>query len=153
MKKGFTLIEILVAITIMAIIGGIIFSAFSRLNSRKALDASANLVVSVLDQARSTTLASRNASSYGVYFGQGEVVIFPGVAYSAGDLSNVTTNLHQAVGIRGISFAGGSTSVVFERLTGGTTSYGSVEVFLRSAPDTYKTISISPTGVATVEGE
>ena len=58
MNKGYTLLELLIAIVIIAIAVTIVALSFSKLNKHSALDKSADLVVSVLNEARALTLAS-----------------------------------------------------------------------------------------------
>ena len=149
--KGFTILEILIAVSIVTLAVTIIAFSFSKLNSRHALDQSAALVVAILDEARSLTLSSTGDSQYGVYFEDSRVVLFKGSTYSQSDLSNVVTELNALVGLRNVTLAGGGTSVVFKRLTGGTDQVGSVEIFLKASPETPRTVSVSATGVSNVD--
>ncbi|OHA88634.1 MAG: hypothetical protein A3C70_03490 [Candidatus Zambryskibacteria bacterium RIFCSPHIGHO2_02_FULL_43_14] len=148
--KGLTVLEILFAISILTLAVTIVAFSFSKLNSKQALDRSADLVVSILDDARSLTLSSKGGSQYGVQFEASQVILFKGVAYSSSDSSNVVTELNPMVGLRNVVLSGGGVSVVFERLTGNTNHAGSVEVFLKAVPETLRTISISATGVSNV---
>ena len=145
--KGFTVLEILVAISIITLVVTIITISFSKLNSAQALDKSADLVASVLDEARSLTLSSKGDSQYGIYFEDSQVTLFKGTTYSPSDPANVATNLHALVGLRNITLSGGGTSVIFKRLTGNTAETGTVEVFLKDSPTTFRTITISATGI------
>ena len=145
--KGFTVLEILVAISIITLVVTIITISFSKLNSAQALDKSATLVTAVLDEARSLTLSSKGDSQYGIYFGDSQVTLFKGATYSPSDPANVVTNLHALVSLRNITLFGGGTSVVFKRLTGNTNQTGTAEVFLKDSPTTFRTITISATGI------
>lgn len=153
MRRGFTLIEILLVLVILSIIGGLTFTYFSRLNASKALESSASLVASVLDQARSLTLNSKNASVYGVHLAEDSVTLFTGAVYDSGSLSNVVSNTHHLVGIRAITLAGGGDEVVFSRLSGETANSGSLEVFLESDPDNYRVINIASSGIVDISAE
>lgn len=146
-NKGFTALEILVAISIITLAVTIITVSFSRLNSAQALDKSATLVTSVLDEARSLTLSSQGDSQYGVYFEDSQVTLFKGATYSSPDPVNVVTFLHSLVGLRNITLSGGGMSVVFKRLIGSTDETGTLEVFLKNSPTTFRTITISATGL------
>lgn len=149
-NKGLTILEILFAISIITIAVTIVIFSFSKLNSSQALDKSAILVVSILDEARSLTLSSKSNDQYGVYFEASRVVLFKGATYSPSDSSNVATELNSLVELRNFNFGGvGGTSVVFKRLTGGTDQPGSVKVYLKASPTgTFHTVSISATGVS-----
>ncbi len=147
MQKGFTIIETLLAVVIMGIAITIVTLSFGKVESRQALDKSAALVVSVLNEARSMTLSSISDSRYGVSLQDDQMVLFKGFAYATSTQSNITTSLNASVGIRNINLAGGSTNVVFDRLTGATSQSGTFEVYLRSATTSFKRITINSTGL------
>ncbi|MDP3874951.1 MAG: prepilin-type N-terminal cleavage/methylation domain-containing protein [bacterium] len=149
--KGFTVLEILVAISIIALAVTIITISLSKLNSSQVLDKSATLVTSILDEARSLTLSSKDDSQYGVYLEDSQVVLFKGATYSQSNPTNVVTSLHSLVGLRSIILSGGGTSVVFKRLTGNTDQAGTAEVFLKSSPTTFHTITVSATGIVELD--
>ncbi len=145
------MLEILVAISIMTLAVTIVAFSFSKLNSKQALDKSADLVVSILDEARSLTLSSAGDSQYGVYFEDSQVTLFKGATYLPSDPVNVVTSLHPLVSIRDITLSGGGTSVVFKRLTGNTNQTGTAEVFLKASSTTFRTITISGTGIVELD--
>ena len=149
-ERGFSLIEILVVITILAVVVTIIIISLSKLNSSQALDKGASLVVSVLDQARSLTLSAKDDSQYGVHFEDSGVVLFKGSVYSSSDPLNISTSIDGRVGIRNVSLAGGGSDVVFKRLTGSTDQAGTLELFLKASPTTIRTINVTITGVASM---
>ena len=138
-NKGFTILEMLMAIAIGAIVVTIITLSFGKLNSEQALDKSAMTVVSVLDEARSLTLASLNATRYGVRLEDSQVIILPTYA---------TTTINALVGIRNINLNGGGDTVYFERLSGATLQSGTFEVYLKNSSTTFRTISINTNGLA-----
>jgi prepilin-type N-terminal cleavage/methylation domain-containing protein len=146
-NKGFTVIEIILVLALGALLTGFIALSFSKVNEHEALDTNADLVVSVLNEARSLTLSSVGNTRYGVHFDADQVVLFSGASYSSGAASNVPTALNPRVALRNISFGGGS-NVVFDRLTGATSQSGALQIYLKSATTTYKTISVSATGLS-----
>ena len=146
-QKGFTLIETLLAIVIMGIAVGLVSLSFPKLESSQVLDKSSSLVVSVLNEARSLTLSGKSDSQYGVYFQDDQLALFRGSTYATSTSDNVFTTLNSLVGIRNISLSGGSSRVLFDRLTGATSQAGSLEVYLRSDTASYKRVTISSTGV------
>ena len=126
-NKGFTLLEILFGIAILAIAITIVTLSFSKINENIALDKSVDIAILVLDEARSSALAAKSGSQYGV---------------------NIESlQLNPLVGIRNISLSGGGTSVIFNKLTGATSQSGSFEIYLKETSTTYKTINISTTGI------
>ncbi|MDO8569950.1 MAG: prepilin-type N-terminal cleavage/methylation domain-containing protein [bacterium] len=149
--RGFTVLEILIAISIMVLTITIVTFSFSKLNSSQTLDKSADLVVSILNEARSLTLSSVNDSQYGVSFEDSQVILFKGSIYLLSDPSNVVTELNSLVGLRNIILNGGGTSVIFKRLTGNTFETGTVEIFLKASTTTFRTITISATGIVELD--
>lgn len=146
-KKGFTLLEILIALAIVSLMLTVIFFSLSKFNSYQALDKSADLVVSVLEEARSRTLSSVGASQYGVKLDEFEVTLFKGTTYAPADPDNMVTDLNTLVAIRDVVLAGSGTSVVFKRLTGSTDEVGTAQIYLKADPTIFRTITISSTGV------
>lgn len=145
--KGFTLLEMFITIAILGIVTTLVITAFSKLNSRQALDKSADLVVSILNEARSLTLSSSEATQYGVNFQTSQIVLFAGASYATSSVSNIITPLNSYVEIRDVSLTASSTSVVFKRLSGKALQTGSIKVFLKNDPSTFRIITVSATGM------
>lgn len=144
MNKGFTLVEILVSLSVLAIISGIVMFSFSSVNSSGALERSASDVVSALNQARSQTLSSKDNSIYGVRFEESEVIIFR-ESFSAGNSENVSVTLTSPVSLSEVSLAGGGSEVLFERFTGKVAAHGTVT--LSGSASSTKVITIYETGL------
>jgi prepilin-type N-terminal cleavage/methylation domain-containing protein len=145
--RGLTLIEIVFVLAILTILGTITVSVFKNANSRHALDKSAYLVVSVLNQARSLTLASKENTQYGVHFEQGNVTIFEGSSYSASSPTNMRTDLNSSIIISNINL-GGPTNVIFERLTGKALQSGSVTLTPTASSTDSRVVNIYSTGIS-----
>lgn len=140
-----------IALGIMLLVASVVLSGF--LNFRKAslLNSSAELVASTLLGARVKTLSSEGGYAYGVHFENDRVVLFRGATYSAGDPNNVATVLPSAVEISAIALAGGGSDLVFARLTGATTQYGSVTLRVKSDPGRTRAVSVTATGIVSVQ--
>lgn len=152
-QKGFTLIEIIVAIGVLAIIGTTIFVGFSAATESADLKTSAFKVVDALQFARTRTIASLASSQYGVHFEQTQYVLFRGATYNASDPDNIVYPLSLRVEIADITLAGGGSDVVFDRITGKTTQNGTVTVRLTADPTQLKTIEISVAGRSDVSAD
>ncbi len=139
--------ETLVAMVILGICITIVVLTFGKLKSSQALDKDAELVSSVITEARSLTLAGSSASRYGVNIQDSQIVLFVGDSYATATPSNIITPLNSMVGIRNVSLNGGGTSLIFDRLTGSTSNFGTFEVYLRSATTSFKKISVGLTGI------
>ncbi|MEK7488118.1 MAG: prepilin-type N-terminal cleavage/methylation domain-containing protein, partial [Patescibacteria group bacterium] len=73
-SEGFTMIEIIVAIGVLAIVGTTVFVGFSKATESADLKTSAFKVVDALQFARTRTIASLASSQYGVHFEQTQYV-------------------------------------------------------------------------------
>jgi prepilin-type N-terminal cleavage/methylation domain-containing protein len=144
--KGFSLVELLVVVGILVLLTGIIMTTFVSFRKGQALDKDAELMVAVLRQARSQTLASKNLSQYGVHFASSKITIFTGTTYSAGAGGNYDFPLNATDTIITINLVGGGSDVVFKRLSGETSQNGTIVV---SSPTTSRTrtITIYKTGL------
>jgi prepilin-type N-terminal cleavage/methylation domain-containing protein len=148
--RGFTIIEILLVISILAVITSIITISLAELNGSQSLEKSADLVVAVLGEARSSTLSSKDDMSYGVHLTPSQMILFRGDTYLDTDPNNVVTDLNTLTGIKDVVLVGGGRDITFKRLTGGTDEVGTFKVFLQASTDTFKTITVSATGVVSV---
>ncbi len=146
-NHGFTLIEILMVIAIMGILITIIISSFSILNKSQALEKSVRQGASIVSQARSLTLSSKEDSNYGVHFESSTLTLFKGPTYSALDANNIITPLNNLVSITNIALTGGGSDVVFERLSGSISTPGTITYTLG---DKTKSLTISGTGLIEV---
>ena len=144
--NGFTLVELLIVLSILALLIGITLTTFISFRKSQSLALDVQTITSVLRQARNQTLSSKNASVYGVHFSQGVVTLFTGATYTVGAATNEDFNLSGADTIVTISLAGGGSDVVFIRLTGETVQNGTIVV---SSPSTSqaKTVTIYKTGL------
>lgn len=149
-RNGFTLIELLVSIAVISIIGASIFLGYGAISRNTELKTTTFKVVDVLNLARTRTLASLGASSYGVHFEQTQYALFKGTTYNAADPNTIFYPLSSAVEIGSIALSGGVVDVVFERLTGKTAQTGTVRVQLAADSSKFKTISIIGSGRADI---
>lgn len=148
-NRGISLIEILVVVSILAIIVAIVVPNFSKFHNQQALRNTTEDVISLLNEARNNTISSKDSNTYGIHFETGKATLFTGTAYTV-SASNKQIIFDKAVSIPtsgGIILNGGGSDVIFNRLTGETTKYGTVIIRLISDASSQKTINISKLGV------
>lgn len=146
-QKGVTLVELLVVVVVLTIILSIVFSQLSKTRELQILKNAVNEVLSVLDQARSKTLASVDSSEYGVRFQSDQVIIFKGKVFSSGDPDNEATNIFSPAVISNVTLggvSGESGSFYFNRLSGTPSEAGTVTI---STSNYSKVVTISATGI------
>lgn len=144
-KKGITIVEIILSISIIVLLISVILPRFSDMRNYETLKSATEDVLSVVDKARSQTLASVNSSEYGVHFETNNVIIFKGKTYSSSATDNETIPILSPTSITTISLTGGVSDIYFNRLTGSPSASGSVVL---SNGSFTRTITISATGVA-----
>jgi Tfp pilus assembly protein FimT len=147
MNRGVSALEILIAISIATALTIFVVSTFSGFKSNQELNSSVEIGISLLQDARSKTLSSKDASQYGVHFELGKAVLFKGTVYSAVDPNNDDVLISQNVEISGISLQGGGSEVIFKRLTGETDQYGTITFRLKSNTANTKIITVIATGI------
>ncbi|MDP3661564.1 MAG: prepilin-type N-terminal cleavage/methylation domain-containing protein [bacterium] len=147
--RGFTLLEVVVSVAILALVVGAGWFSFSSYAARRELDSGAARVAALITEARSKTLAGENSSAYGVHFESDRAVLFRAPTYQAGSSDNKTEMLARRITISTISFSGNE--VIFKRLTGAAVSAGSITLLVRGNPSVSKTVSVNTLG--TVESE
>lgn len=149
-NKGISMIEILIVIAIMVVIIAIVVLSLSRFRAEQSLQGTTADIVSLLNEARTNTISSKNSTTYGVYFETNRAVLFAGSSFSEPNSNNKQLDLDSTVNIPssgGISLNGGSSSVVFTRISGDTANYGTIILRLTSDATRQKTITINKTGV------
>ena len=164
-KKGFTLMELVLVIAILGIIAGLGIGNYANFLRQSSLDSAANEIVAKLREAQTNSQASSDNYAWGVEFdttNKDRYVIFKGncsndAALSCRTLSDCSSNpctltdtetifLNSAVEINSASFGGGIYTV-FDRPTGKPKSgkNGDVVIQLKGGSQ-QKTINVSAPG-------
>ncbi len=147
MRKGFTLMEILIAISIILLTVLLVIPEFNKFRNSQILNSSVEEVVSAINKVSSQTLASLDSSSYGIYFQNNQITIFKGTVFNVNSLDNEVILIQSPVSISNISLTGGATSFYFNRLTNRPNISGQITLSVSSFS---KIISINQAGVISV---
>ena len=114
-KNGFTLIEILVVLGLMAILGSLGLLVSIDFYRSYAFNSERDVVVSLLQKARNQSLNNIGQIQHGVHFENGKYVLFQGPGYSSG----VSTN--QVIISDSLISNNAAQDVIFSQLSGNTT--------------------------------
>jgi prepilin-type N-terminal cleavage/methylation domain-containing protein len=144
-NKGFTLIELLIVGAIVVLIASFVIGSLSNYRNEQTLRTESLAVVSIINEARSKTLASFESSVYGVHLEDDSVTLFQGATYSLGDTDNEVHSLPNNLEIGNITISGGD-DIIFERLTGDTSNTGGFDLMLTTDNTKSRTISIIANG-------
>jgi len=148
-KQAFTLVEILVVLALFASISLLGVQSFMSLRDARTLEKDVSNVLALLSRARTQTVNSRYNTFYSVYATSTFVALIEGDTYISDTDSNEVYTLSQAVSLSDIALAGGGNTIVFNRLTGGTDTFGTLTFsFITSSASTTTAIRINGTGTA-----
>lgn len=145
---GFTLIETAVVLGIIFILLALTAPVYRFFEMEGDLTNGAEEIVNALRLAQDKTMASENASRWGVYFSTStnQYTLFRGNSYAARTISlDEVRNLPKTVEFYGVDLTGGS-EVVFERVTGNANSTGNVSVRQKTDSSRTKTIYVESSG-------
>jgi len=126
-QSGFTLIEILVVLTIFVLIAG--FALFVSMESYRgsSFRSERDTAVNVLQKARSQAMSNiclgscTDGKQHGVHFTATQYIIFQGATYNSGDATNQAVPVNNAVTITDTS-GNPPTDIIFSQLDAATTA-------------------------------
>lgn len=151
-KNGFTLIEILLVMGVLIILMSMSIAGFRLFEGKTELKSYAQNALTILELARTKTLASKDASQYGVRFEQNKYILFKGDTYQEGADDNKVYQLPSRLKINKIDLTGGDNAVVFKRISGYASSSGAIEFGTINQSAT-TTIAILPSGQIELEAK
>lgn len=139
MSKGFTIIEMMLSIAVIAIIAGIGTPIYQSTQVRNDLENASVAYAQSLRHAQILSRAMDGDTSWGVKIQSGSIVLFKGVSYATRDntfdeVSDVPTSITPS----------GVTEIVFTKFTGLPATTGTLT--LTSSLNDIKTITINEKG-------
>ena len=144
-KRGFTALEMLISLAIMALVASLIMSSMINYRKNRSLENAADQIEAYLQQARSRTISSEYQSSYGVHFSSSGIVMYKGSYATSQENKQIAFDSY--VEISTISINGGGSDVYFHRLTGVATTTATIVVRLKDDPTKQKTIQVNSAGI------
>lgn len=143
-SRGFTLIEIILAIAILSIIMAVIISGMMDYVNYQRMQADVVEVSSQIRETRQNSLSAQDDTHYGVHFESDSVTIFDGDTYNALDPDNQVTSF-SIVGLA-TDLTNGDSDIVFSRLTGVPSATGTITITSNQLGTT-ATITVNGTGL------
>ncbi len=143
--KGFTLIEVIISLAILALIASISAASFVSFARREALDSTVSAVAAGLRDARTRTMASINDSQYGVQIDTDRFTLFSN-SYVLGATGNEINMLNSR-----IKMSSSVPSFTFSRISGNSSASGTIDVYVASDPTNRKTINVQGTGLISTQ--
>jgi len=93
MKKGFSLIELVIVIAIAGVLGAIVTNSFRSAQIQKEQETITQGLLASVEKQKADTQAGKGGSSYGVKFNADSYVLYTGTTYSAASISNRTVTV------------------------------------------------------------
>ena len=144
MRKGLTMLEILISIAVIAVVVIIIASALAAFRRSADLASAVDGVSAQLREARRRTIESKDASRWGVHVESSRTTLFKGATYLPGAADNEVSGLPSTVTIAGL------TDIVFKRISGDTDNSGTLTITSTQDTSKTKTIIIRSSGLIEV---
>jgi len=141
-----SLLEIIAVVAILLVIVSLAFGSLTTFRETSLLDQAVDTSLGYLREARQKTLASENASAWGVHFAETSITLFRGGVYNASDATNVVYTVSSLLSLS-LSISTTTASVVFDRLTGASSVTGTV-TFQGTRLNRSKVIQIFSSGLS-----
>lgn len=145
-EKGFTFVELVITVSLLLIVLVLSLLSIGTFRQSSDLETETQNILNTLRFAQSRTLASENATRYGVHFETGGFTLFTGASYSPTSTSNDVNTLSLNLEISSWSLTGGGSDVVFDRVTGATSQDGTVTLRVKGDASRFRTIKADPSG-------
>lgn len=149
-RRGFTVLELLIVIAILAFLLAIIIPSFMNFRRSSLLNTETMDLVTLVNRARLLSVSSKNDNQYGIHLESSKAVLFQGTTY---DVASTTNEVHMfGTGLVSTSTTinGGGSEIVFEKVTGAT-SQNATTTLLVTGTTSSTTVLVYGTGIATVK--
>lgn len=145
--RGFTLIEILLVVTILAIAFGFFALYSQNSQTRTDLNAQTAVLVSNLRLAQSNAAAGSTTGHNAIRLdaAASNYITFSGTVFDAQNPDNSTVALPATMSFQNILLNGGGSDIIFTGPQGETANYGTFEVYL-SQTGQFITVTVSQFG-------
>ena len=149
--RGFTLIEIIVALAIFGLILTMVWTGFATFSTMQKLDRIGEETITLLRKAREKTVAGEGGFAYGIRVEEYRFILFRAPTYVEGNPTNEILALSSNFFVSAYSFQGGGSEIVFQKFTGGTGSFGTLTIQKRNDSTVQKIFRIYETGIVKIE--
>lgn len=152
-KKGISVIEILITISIISVLSALIIPKLSDFKREQLIKNTVEDVVSILNKAKLDSNSSLDSYNYSIYFEIDKITYFKGTSFNVNDPSNQTIIFDDGIKIKedgGINLNGGGNILTFPRLTGDVIGYGTIVLELADGSK-QKTININKLGSINIQ--
>lgn len=137
--RGFTLIEAIIVIAVVAILVGLGSLSMVSFSKSSDIGASRTIIATSLEQAQSNSMAVVDNKAWGVHLAANRLTI-----YSEGDATTIV-HFYSNNTSAAWSLNGGGNDILFDKRTGKTTNFGTITI--TGSIGSNQTINVSSEGV------
>ncbi len=148
--RGFTVLEILIVISILGILMAVVVPSFTTFRSNSILNTETQEILTIVNKARISSMSSRGDLQYGIRFEATRIVLFS-VPYSEGASTNEVHIFNPALTLSPITINGGGSDVLFIKFIGSTNQNATTTLSIIGSTSASSTVIIRPSGVATIK--
>ncbi|HBB44384.1 MAG: pilus biogenesis protein [Parcubacteria group bacterium GW2011_GWA1_44_13] len=149
--RGFTALEILIVIAILAILLATILPSFTNFRRSSLLNTDTMNLVTLINRARLLSVSSKDDEQYGIHLETTKAVLFKGDTYDTASSTNEVHVFSTGLTLSGIAISGGGSEILFEKVTGATTDgKKATTTLLVTGTTSSTTVLILQTGIATI---
>lgn len=142
-KCGFSLIEVMLAIAIIALLGGIAVPIYQNFLFQDDLTIATNTTAESLRRAQFLSQSVEGDESWGVYLGNSKITLFKGSSYATREVDfDEDFKLEASIAPTGIN------EIVFDKFTGYPQQVGDI---ILSTENETKTITINEKGIVSYQ--
>lgn len=145
-NRGFTMVEMLTVVGIVVIIAAVALPYGSIFLAQSRLQETTLNIVDALRRTQSRSMSGMGGEPWGVHFANTEITLFKGTSYDSGDYENEIIDLPEISQINTISLNGGGDNVIFNRVIGDTSYWGTIVIDDKNS-DAQATVTISEVGL------
>lgn len=143
--KGFTLLELIICLALVAMVSQLVYSSFSSLNNRQILDKEVAQVKSYIQKSRMNSLNSKNGDSHGIVFASSSISVIEVLATSTKYLYTLDNR------VKLVSSTLGTSTLTFARISGLPNATGTLTYTYSSGNTVIGTSTITINGAGIVQ--
>jgi len=149
MARGFSLVELIISIAIVAILAGVGFISILNYKQQQALLSATQEIIAVFRNAQDRSISQESGGRWGVHFenpssGNDFYDLFQGLSYTTGTVVSRSTLPS------GVQFdnpvPGANSTIIFSPITGLPDAPGTIKISLMNNPTSSSTISVNVNG-------
>ena len=138
MRRGYTLVELLLTVALISILAGISTAFYARFINQNGQANTIDRFVGGLRKAKTYAMSGKANSNWGAAYSAGKIYVYRGNSFG-------TATFMENLDVPGNITLSGLSDVNFTRITGATTNTGTISI---TGNNTTKTITINSLGVA-----